>query len=87
MFLLPHCVRSSRQAGLRPAPQFVRHHHPDFDKMATQGWKALEAEGKLPAAKSAVMRQSTRFFLECTKVPPVFVIAACKRSVPTAVTG
>jgi len=39
----------SRHAGLRPAPQFTRRHHPDFDRMATQGWKALEAEGKLPA--------------------------------------
>ena len=27
-----------------PCPQFARRHHPDFDKMATQGWKALEAE-------------------------------------------
>jgi hypothetical protein len=24
-----------------------RRHHPDFDKFGTQGWKALDAEGKL----------------------------------------
>ena len=47
----------SRHAGLRPAPQFTRHHHPDFDRMATQGWKALEAEGKLPATAWRKERQ------------------------------
>jgi len=46
---IPHRARWSCHAGLRPAPQFARRHHPDFDKMATQGWRALEAEGKLPA--------------------------------------
>src|SRR5687767_1513188 len=43
-------ARRSRKAGLRlqPTPGAgVRRHHPDFDKMATQGWKALEAEGRL----------------------------------------
>ena len=47
----------SRHAGLRPAPRFTRHHHPDFDRMATQGWKALEAEGKLPATAWRKERQ------------------------------
>ncbi len=47
-------VRPSARAG-RATPGFAlrhattRRHHPDFDKMATQGWKALEAEGKLPS--------------------------------------
>ena len=31
------------------APRAARRHHPDFDKMATQGWQALDAEGRLPA--------------------------------------
>lgn len=26
-----------------------RHHHPDFDRMASQGWRALDAEATLPA--------------------------------------
>src|SRR4030088_3837653 len=30
------------------AHPLIRRHHPDFDKLATQGWKALEAEGRLP---------------------------------------
>ena len=33
--------------ALRPAPARARRHHPDFDRLATQGWKALEAEGRL----------------------------------------
>ncbi|MEA3024552.1 MAG: agmatinase, partial [Alphaproteobacteria bacterium] len=41
-------IRRSRKAGLAPTRSPVRHHHPDFDKLATQGWKALEAEGRLP---------------------------------------
>jgi agmatinase len=56
MFPTPS-ARTSRHAGLRPAPQFARRHHPDFDRMATQGWKALEAEGKLPATAWRKERQ------------------------------
>jgi len=56
MFPTPS-ARRSRRAGLRPAPQFARRHHPDFDRMATQGWKALEAEGKLPATAWRKERQ------------------------------
>ena len=56
MFMI-HRTRSSRHAGLRPAPQWTRRHHPDFDKMATQGWKALEAEGKLPGTAWRKERQ------------------------------
>ena len=41
-------VRRSRKAGLAFARPLMRRHHPDFDKLATQGWKALEAEGRLP---------------------------------------
>jgi agmatinase len=40
-------TRSSRRAGLPNTPIRSRHHHPDFDRMATQGWKAVEAEGRL----------------------------------------
>jgi agmatinase len=56
MFPTPS-ARRSRHAGLRAAPQFTRRHHPDFDKMSTQGWKALEAEGKLPATAWRKERQ------------------------------
>ena len=51
--ILDPTARRSRKAGLRPqrapggALGRVRRHHPDFDKLNTQGWKALEAEGKL----------------------------------------
>ena len=41
-------IRRSRKAGLAAARPLMRRHHPDFDKLATQGWKALEAEGRLP---------------------------------------
>jgi agmatinase len=40
-------ARCSRKAGLRPELPGARFHHPDFDKRSTQGWKALEAEGRL----------------------------------------
>jgi agmatinase len=40
-------TRASRKAGLCPVRERLRRHHPDFDKMNTQGWKALDAEGKL----------------------------------------
>ena len=40
--------RRSRKAGLRQPPERLRWHHPDFDRMASQGWKALDAEGRLP---------------------------------------
>ena len=40
-------TRGARKAGVRPAPQRGRRHHPDFDRLSTQGWKALEAEGQL----------------------------------------
>jgi hypothetical protein len=40
----------SPRAGLWPERKRIRPHHPDFDKMATQGWQSLEAEGKLPSA-------------------------------------
>src|ERR1700754_1477428 len=43
-------TRHSCHAGLWPQPQRMRRHHPDFDKMATQGWQALDAEGKLSSA-------------------------------------
>ena len=43
-------TRVSRKAGLFPVPERLHRHHPDFDKMATQGWKSLDAEGKLSEA-------------------------------------
>ena len=39
--------RINSRAGLRSAPERVRHHHPDYNKLETQSWKALQAEGKL----------------------------------------
>ena len=53
----PLRARSSRHAGLRPAPRAACRHHPDFDKMATQGWQALDAEGRLPATAWRKERQ------------------------------
>src|SRR5258708_15330164 len=41
-------VRPSHKAGMRPVPVRARRPHPDFDRQATQGWKSVEAEGKLP---------------------------------------
>jgi agmatinase len=40
-------MRHSRKAGLRPPAERIRRHHPDFDRLTTQGWKAVDAEGKL----------------------------------------
>jgi len=45
-----HRTRHAHRAGLRSKRRRGRRHHPDFDKMATQGWQSLEAEGKLPSA-------------------------------------
>ena len=39
--------RMTRHAGLRVTANQVRRHHPDYNKLETQGWKALDAEGKL----------------------------------------
>ena len=44
MFREPSC--RSRRAGLVSSPERRRRHHPDFNMRDTQGWKALEAEGK-----------------------------------------
>ncbi len=43
-------TRASRKAGLFHPRDRVRRHHPDFDRLATQGWKALEAEGRIGEA-------------------------------------
>jgi agmatinase len=43
-------MRRSRKAGLVHPPRRNRHHHPDFDRLGTQGWKAAEAEGRLSEA-------------------------------------
>ena len=40
-------TRSRRFAGLAPAPQRQRRHHPNFEIKGMQGWKALEAEERL----------------------------------------
>ena len=42
-----HLRRTTRHAGLWPTPVRVRRHHPDYNKLQTQGWKALDAEGRL----------------------------------------
>jgi agmatinase len=44
-------LRSTRSAGLWPTPERVRRHHPDYNKLATQGWKALDAEKNLSGEK------------------------------------
>ena len=36
--------RVTRHAGLHPARERVRRHHPDYNKLETQGWKSLDAE-------------------------------------------
>ena len=47
-----HLVRHSRKAGLMPPPARVRRHHPDFDRLATQGWKAAGCRG--PAVRGGL---------------------------------
>ena len=39
--------RIRRYAGSFAAPARRKFHHPDFSKMDTQGWRALDAEGKI----------------------------------------
>jgi agmatinase len=42
----------TRRAVIHPGayrPRDRRRHHPDFDRLASQGWRALDAEAKLPA--------------------------------------
>src|SRR5258705_2283064 len=48
--MLEQSMRRSRKAGLLCAPRRNRCHHPDFDRLGTQGWKAAEAEGRLSEA-------------------------------------
>ena len=48
--MLDPFTRHSRKAGLFAPFARSRRHHPDFDRMATQGWQALDAEGKLSGA-------------------------------------
>src|SRR5262249_60424866 len=43
-------TRVSRRAGVFRKRERLCRHHPDFDRMATQGWKALTAEGELSEA-------------------------------------
>ena len=45
--MLDSLTRRSRRGGLFGPPPRARRHHPDFGQRATQGWKALDAEGKL----------------------------------------
>jgi agmatinase len=40
-------ARHSRRAGLMPARERARHHHPAYDQLESRGWKSLDAEGKL----------------------------------------
>jgi agmatinase len=40
-------TRSGCRAGLAPAPAARRLHHPDFNAREMQGWKSLDAEGRL----------------------------------------
>lgn len=43
--------RATHYAGLRTAPDRVRYHHPDYNKLETQGWKALDAEKNISSEK------------------------------------
>ncbi len=43
-------IRHHRHAGNVARPPRVRRHHPDFDRLNSEGWKSLDAEGKLPTA-------------------------------------
>ena len=36
-------TRVTRHAGLFAERQRMRRHHPDFDKLNTQGWQSLDA--------------------------------------------
>ena len=45
--MFDHPIRRSRKAGLHAQPERVCRHHPDFDRQASQGWKALEAKAQL----------------------------------------
>lgn len=42
--------RRGRSAGLHIPSERVRRHHPDYTKLDSQGWKSVEAEGRLPTA-------------------------------------
>ncbi len=44
---IPGQGHRANRAGLFPACEQRRRHHPDFNARETQGWKALEAEGRL----------------------------------------
>src|SRR5258708_21320104 len=48
--MLDKSTRRARKSGLLRAPRRNRRHHPDFDRLGTQGWKADEAEGRLSEA-------------------------------------
>jgi len=40
--------RRHRRAGLTDSQPRQRFHHPNFEIRDMQGWKSIEAEGKLP---------------------------------------
>jgi agmatinase len=48
--MLDRFMRRSHKAGLVRPFRRDRRHHPDFDRLLTQGWKAVEAEGRLSEA-------------------------------------
>ena len=60
---------TARAARARPGPcrrpTRARRHHPDFDRLATQGWKALEAEGQLSGAGLAQASSNGRSTWGC----------------------
>src|SRR5580658_1637686 len=41
-------VRARRNSAFAPTRACRRFHHPDFNAREMQGWKALDAEGRLP---------------------------------------
>ena len=48
MIFGPQRERRGRRAGLAPVPERAHRHHPDFNARESRGWKAVEAEGRLP---------------------------------------
>lgn len=46
---MPHWHRTARPSHRRP-PHERRAHHPSYDKLNSQGWRAAEAEGELPSS-------------------------------------
>lgn len=51
----PVTMRGHLRAGLPGQRLHRRHHHPDFEKLGRQAWRAIGLEEKLPGA--AMLRE------------------------------